>query len=215
MTPSLSYRLTWVLGTYILMPLCKFKAAGREHVPMTGPMILASNHQSYLDPTILGCGSPRMPIRFMARESLYNNRLAGFYFRHAMTFPVKRGGADRQAWKKFESLVKEGEQVAFFPEGTRTEDGKLLPVVAGSGMLIHRCPGAAVIPARIRGSYKVMNKKTGWGGFRSVSVGFGPPVDLSAEWAQAGSREVYQAVAEKIMAAIAAIPPIDGRDDDL
>lgn len=215
MTASLSYRLTWVLGTFAVMPLCKFKVSGREHVPMTGPLILASNHQSYLDPMILGCGSPRMPIRFMARETLYHNRIAGLYFRHAQTFPVKRGGADRAAWRQFESLVKSGEQVSFFPEGTRTEDGKLLPVVPGSGMLIHRCPGASVIPARIRGSWKVMNKKTGWGGFQNVSVGFGPPVDLSAEWAQDGGREAYQTIAEKIMAAIAAIPPVDGRDDDL
>ncbi len=214
-TASLSYRLTWVLGTYAVMPLCKFKVAGREHVPMTGPVILASNHQSYLDPMVLGCGSPRLPIRFMARETLYHNKLAGLYFRHAQTFPVKRGGADRQAWKKFEELVKSGEQVSFFPEGTRTVDGSLLPVVPGSGMLIHRCPGATVVPARIRGSWKVINKEKGFQGFKPVSVGFGPPVDLSAEWAQDGGRETYQAIAEKIMAAIAAIPPVDGRDDDL
>lgn len=212
---SLTYRLTWVFGTFFVMPLLRFKVAGRENVPMTGPVILASNHQSYLDPIVLGCGSPRLPIRFMARASLNNSFIAGLYFRWAQTFPVKRGGADREAWKKFESLVMEGGQVSFFPEGTRTEDGKLLPVVPGSGMLIHRCKGATVVPARIRGSWKVLNKAKGWGGLHPVSIAFGPPVDLSAEWAQEGGREVYQAIAEKIMAAIAAIPPVDGRDDDM
>lgn len=215
MSASLTYRLTWVLGTYAVLPLLRYRVAGREHVPMQGPVILASNHQSYLDPMILGCGSPRLPIRFMARDTLYNNPVAGAYFRWSQTFPVKRGGADRQAWKTFESLVKAGEQVSFFPEGTRCEDGRLQPAVPGSGMLVHRCPGAAVIPARIRGSWKVLNKRKGFGGLHPVSVRFGPPVDLGAEWARPGGREAYQAVAEKIMAAIAALPPVDGRDDDL
>lgn len=213
MKPSFAYRLTWHISSAIL-PLLKFKVSGQENIPPTGPVILASNHQSYLDPMILGYGSPRLPIRFMARDTLYHNPVAGFYFRKAQTFPVKRGGADRQAWKRFEDLVMSGEQVSFFPEGTRTVDGKLQPVVPGSGMLIHRCPGATVVPARIRGSWKVLNKEKGFGGLHPVSVSFGPPVDLSAEWAETG-REAYQAIATKIMDAIAAIPPVDGRDDDL
>jgi 1-acyl-sn-glycerol-3-phosphate acyltransferase len=213
MKPSFAYRLTWHFASVVL-PLLKFKVSGSENVPLSGPVILASNHQSYLDPMILGYGSPRLPIRFMARDTLYNNAVAGYYFRKAQTFPVKRGGADRQAWKRFEELVMSGEQVSFFPEGTRTVDGKLQAVVPGSGMLIHRCPNAVVIPARIRGSWKVLNKDKGFGGLHPVSIGFGKPVDLSAEWAQTG-REAYQGIADKIMAAIAAIPPVDGRDDDL
>jgi 1-acyl-sn-glycerol-3-phosphate acyltransferase len=215
MTVSLFYRLTWVFGTFGLLPWLKFKVAGRENVPLTGPVILACNHQSYLDPLLLGCGSPRAPIEYMARDTLFKHPIAGFYFRHSHTFPVRRGGADRQAWKHFEDLVEQGKQVSFFPEGTRTQDGKLLPVVPGSGMLIHRCPAATVIPVRIRGTWKVLNKRGGWGGFHPVSIAFGPPVDLKPEWSQDGSREVYQAVADKVMAAIAAIPPVDGRDDDL
>jgi 1-acyl-sn-glycerol-3-phosphate acyltransferase len=214
MTPSLSYRLSRALGSWVVLPWLRFKVAGRENVPLTGPVILVSNHQSYLDPMLLSCGSPRAPIEYMARDTLFRHPLAGFYFRHTHAFPVRRGGADRQAWKHFETLVKQGKQVSFFPEGTRSEDGSLLPVVPGSGMLIHRCPGAAVIPVRIRGSWKVLNKRRGFGGLHPVSVRFGQALDLSAEWAQEGSREVYQSIANKVMAAIAALPPVDGRDDD-
>lgn len=214
MYPSLSYRLTWVVGHFLLLPWLKFKEAGRENVPPTGPVILASNHQSYLDPMILGCGTVRWPIQFMARDTLYTKLVAGFDFRRAHTFPVKRGGADRQAWKEFEKRVKAGGMVSFFPEGTRTEDGRLQPVIAGSGMLIHRCPGVAVVPARIRGSWRVLNKRKGFGGRHNVSVAFGPPLDLSAEWAMPAGREAYQAIAQKVMDAIAAIPLVDGRDDD-
>jgi hypothetical protein len=70
------------------------------------------------------------------------------------------------------------------------------------------------VPARIRGTYKVLNRVRGFSGLHPVSLNFGPPVDLSAEWAQKGGREVYAAITDKIMAAIAAIPPLDGRDDD-
>jgi 1-acyl-sn-glycerol-3-phosphate acyltransferase len=130
-------------------------------------------------------------------------------------FPVKRGGADRSAWRYFEKLVMGGEQVNFFPEGTRSQDGKLQSANPGSGMLIHRCKGATVIPVRIRGAYKVLNKDNGYQGLHPVSLVYGKPVDLDAEFAQEGGRECYQAIADKVMLAIAAIGPIDGKDDDL
>jgi 1-acyl-sn-glycerol-3-phosphate acyltransferase len=167
-----------------------------------------------LDPIVLGCGSPRVPTHFMARASLFESRILNFYFRNTHTFGVKRGGADRQAWKYFENLVSSGEQVTFFPEGTRSDDGKLQAGNPGSGMLIHRCPGAHVVPCRIRGTWRVLNKSKGVRGFHPISLGFGPPLDLSDLWAQKGSREVYAAITDRIMAAIAAIPPVDARDDD-
>ncbi|HTB21144.1 MAG TPA: lysophospholipid acyltransferase family protein [bacterium] len=214
MQASLMYRGSRLFYRSVLLPLMRFKVGGLEHIPPAGGLILACNHQSFLDPIVLGCGSYRVPTHFMARASLFESRILNFYFRNTHTFGVKRGGADRQAWKHFEDLVRSGEQVTFFPEGTRSDDGRLQPGNPGSGMLIHRCPGAAVVPARIRGTWRVLNKTRGFSGLHPISVGFGPPVDLSAEWAQKGSREVYGAITDKIMAAIAAIPPVDGRDDD-
>lgn len=208
------YRASRSFYRALFLPLLKFRVGGLGNIPPTGGLILASNHQSYIDPILLGCATPRLPVHFMARESLFRSRILNFYFRNTHTFGVKRGGADRQAWKHFEQLVGDGEQVTFFPEGTRSPDGKMQLANPGSGMLIHRCPGAIVIPARIRGSWKVLNKTRGFSGLHPVSVCFGPPVDLGAEWGQKGSREVYTAVTEKIMAAIAAIPLVDGRDDD-
>jgi 1-acyl-sn-glycerol-3-phosphate acyltransferase len=214
MKASLLYRGSRNFYRWILLPLLRFKVAGREHIPASGGLILASNHQSFLDPIILGCGTTRIPVNFMARESLFKSRILNFYFRNTHTFGVKRGGADREAWRYFEKLVRDGEQVTFFPEGTRSDDGRLQPGNPGSGMLIHRCPGACVLPARIRGTHRVLNKTRGLRGPHPVSLGFGPPVDLKDLWEQKGSREVYTAITDRIMAAIAAIPLVDGRDDD-
>ena len=214
MKATLLYRGSRNFYRTVFLPLLRFKVGGLEHIPPGGGLILACNHQSFLDPILLGCGSPRVPTHFMARESLFKSRILNFYFRRTHTFAVKRGGADRQAWKHFEDLVRDGEQVTFFPEGTRSADGSLQPGNPGSGMLIHRCPGAVVVPARIRGAHKVLNKVRGFSGLHPVSIAFGPPVDLSAEWGQKGSREVYAAITDKIMAAIAALPLVGGRDDD-
>jgi 1-acyl-sn-glycerol-3-phosphate acyltransferase len=209
------YWIVWHFGRVMFKLLLRWRVAGTEHMPMAGGVILVSNHQSYLDPLILGCASPRRPVHFMARESLFRNPVFGFLIRTIHAFPVKRGGADRQAWRAFEQMVKDGKLVSFFPEGTRSDDGKLQPANAGSGMLIHRCRGAVILPVRVRGTYKVLNKSRGFGGLKPCSVTFGQPVDLSAEMAAGDSRENYEAIANKCMAAIAAIPLPDGRDDDL
>jgi 1-acyl-sn-glycerol-3-phosphate acyltransferase len=214
MKATLYYRGSRFFYRSVLLPLLKFKVGGLEHIPPTGGLILASNHQSFLDPILLGCASPRVPTHFMARDTLFKSRILNFYFKRTHTFAVKRGGADRAAWKYFEGLVRDGEQVTFFPEGTRSPDGRLQPANPGSGMLIHRCPGATVLPVRIRGTWKVLNKTRGFSGLYPISVAFGPPVELADFWAMDGSREVYAAITDKIMAGIAAIPLVEGRDDD-
>ncbi len=208
------YRASRGLYRSLLLPLLRFRAQGTEHIPPSGGVILASNHQSYLDPIVVGCASPRVPVHFMARESLFRSRILAFYFRHTHTFGVRRGGADREAWGHFESLVRSGETVSFFPEGTRSVDGRLGRAHPGSGMLIHRCAGATVIPTRIRGTYRVLNRDRGLVGLGPVSIAFGPPVDLSAHWARPGGREIYQDLADKVMEAVAAVPAIRDRDDD-
>jgi 1-acyl-sn-glycerol-3-phosphate acyltransferase len=208
------YYLVWHSGRLLLKLLLRLRIGGEVNVPRKGGIILVSNHQSYLDPYALGCASPRRPVHFMARESLFKNPVFGWIIRTIHAFPVKRGGADRQAWRAFENLVLSGEQVSFFPEGTRSEDGKLQVANAGAGMLIHRCKTATVIPVRVRGTYKVLNKTKGYQGRHPISVAFGPALDLSAEVAAEGSREVYEAIANKCMAAIASVPLVDGREDD-
>lgn len=215
MKPHLNYLIFRQLGRLILFPAIRLRVAGVENIPPTGPVILVSNHQSYMDPVIIGCANPRKPVIYMARESLFRNPAFGWFLRQMHVFPVKRGGADRGAWRHFEKLVADGEQVNFYPEGTRSADGKLQAANPGSGMLIHRCKGAVVLPVRVRGAYKVLNKDRGFSGLHPVSLRYGAPLDLSAEFARDGGRETYQAIADKVMAGIAALEPVDGRDDDL
>ena len=215
MKPHLNYLFFRQLSRLILFPLVRFRVAGVGNSPPAGPVILVSNHQSYMDPVLIGCANPRKPVIYMARESLFRHKPFAWFLGQMHVFAVKRGGADRGAWRHFEKLVADGEQVNFYPEGTRSPDGRLQTANPGAGMLIHRCKGAVVIPVRVRGAYKVLNKDKGFQGLHPVSLVFGPPVDLGPEFAHEGGRECYQAIADKVMAAIAALPPVDGKDDDL
>ena len=205
------YYFTRFLLRLLLRVLWGLKWENIHYVPAQGGVILASNHESFLDPFLVGVSSPRIPVRFMARESLFHNMAVGWLLRQHCAFPVKRGGVDWAAWAQFEDFVKGGECVSFFPEGTRSRDGKLQTANPGSGLLVHRCKGAVVVPTRVFDTHKVIPRGKTFGGFHRVSVVFGPPLDLSREMAECGSCEVYTRIAEKIMTAISMIKPPEGR----
>lgn len=197
------YNCFWYGGNLIFRLFFSFKVGGKENVPPAGGLILVSNHASYLDPILIGCASPRKPVCFMARDNLWRNPAVAWVITQMRAFPVKRGGADRAAWKAFEQKVAAGQQTCFFPEGTRSPDGTLQPANPGSGMLIHRCKGAIVVPVRVFGSHAVLNKEKGFQGLHPLAVTFGPALDLSAEMAEDKGRETYAKIADKCMAAIA------------
>jgi 1-acyl-sn-glycerol-3-phosphate acyltransferase len=178
------------------------KVTGQENIPASGPLIVSPNHASYLDPPMVGCLVHNRPLWYMARASLFSNPLFATLIRWTNAFPVKRGSADRMAWKAFEDHVASGHGVLFFPEGTRSTDGKLQEAKPGSGMLIYRCSGARVLPVRIFGADKAW-PKGGWPRLARVRVAFGPVLDFEAERSMPPQRETYERIAQKVMQAIA------------
>ncbi len=191
---------------FILWPVFRwvfgFEVVGWEKVPREGPVILCCNHASFLDPPIVGLAMRKRAVWFMARDTLFRQPLFGALIRLLHAFPVKRGGVDRRAWKLFQDLVGSGRAVLVFPEGTRSPDGTLRAGKAGTGMLIRRCPGAAVIPVRIRGSEKALPKGGKWFRRTKIQVAFGSAVPLEGEFALADERDTYQKITDKVMAAI-------------
>lgn len=125
---------------------------GKENIPDKGAFVLVSNHQSYLDPVF--CGIPlRRPLYFLARDSLWRNRFFGRLITSVNTIPVRQGKADVSAMKKVIAVLKEGWGVCLFPEGTRTNDGKIVPFKPGFGLLCRRGK-AAVVPVVIDGAFE-------------------------------------------------------------
>ena len=212
------YFVSWLLLRFILLRwVFLWELRGEENLPQDrkkGGVVLACNHISFLDPLVLGAGDARWPVRFMAKASLFTDWwFVRWFVNSTYAFPVNRGTADRAAWRHFAELVASGEHVAFFPEGTRSRDGKLQAPNPGAGILLHRCKGATVVPCRLWGTDKILHHQRGWQGWHRLALTYGTPVNLDDEWAQEGSREVYQRIAEKVMASIAAIPaPGNGAD---
>ena len=128
------------------------RVRGRENIPRGGAYILAGNHQSYLDPVFCGVGIRRR-LCFVARDSLFHYRLFAWLIRSLDAIPIGRDKADIAAMKLIIGRLQQGEAVCLYPEGTRTHDGRIVPVKAGFGLLCRRSQ-AAVVPVLVDGAFE-------------------------------------------------------------
>ncbi|MDR2983070.1 MAG: 1-acyl-sn-glycerol-3-phosphate acyltransferase [Puniceicoccales bacterium] len=128
--------------------------SGLENVPNTG-CIIACNHQSFMDPPLVGCIIPK-EIFFFARKTLFNNPLLGHILTTCNTIPVDRdGGSDVAAFKKVFSVLKSGHSLLMFPEGTRSKDGNLQEAKAGVGLIACKTQ-VPILPVRVFGAEKLL-----------------------------------------------------------
>ncbi len=171
-----------------LAPIYRFDVSGHEHFPKEGGVLICSNHIHALDPPVVGILAPR-PVHFMAKEELFNAPILKTLIPRLNAFPVKRGMSDREAMRKAIQLLKDGNVVGLFPEGTRSKDGQLKKGLAGAGFFALR-GNAVVVPTAIVGPYKP---------FKRLKVVYGEPMDITTFREQKASAEV---VTEAIMAEI-------------
>lgn len=116
----------------ILVKLLFFmKIEGRENVPKDRNCILMGNHQCLLDPVTLALCVPDREIHFMGKKELFENKALGWIFRQVHGFPVDRGNMDMGAIRTAMGVLKEGETLGIFPEGTRSRTGHMLPLLGG------------------------------------------------------------------------------------
>jgi 1-acyl-sn-glycerol-3-phosphate acyltransferase len=141
----------------VLQPLIRvyfrLDRLGREHVPASGPVILASNHRSFLDPWVVGL-CLRRPIYFVAKKELFEKRWQAWLLRSLGAFPIRRGESDEEAMATSRALLERGEVVVIFPEGTRIRSGGLARPKRGVGRLALET-GAPVVPVAVSGSDRV------------------------------------------------------------
>lgn len=184
-----------------------FKVYGRENLIEEGAAILASNHQSYLDPPCIGMAC-RNDIYYLARNTLYQRPLIGPLLKRLNTVPVDRDRGDVSSIKTIIRLLRSGQRVIIFPEGTRSSDGKLQPARAGLGMIIAKTL-APVVPVRVFGSYEALPRAGGLK-FRPVSVVVGKPMRFTENDVK-GGRDVYQTLSNRVMEKIASLELPVGR----
>lgn len=169
----------------LYVSIFRFKAIGHGNIPPEGPVILCSNHVSLLDPPTVGIALHRK-VHFMAKAELFRIPLFGGLIRKLGAFPVNRGGVSRESIRLALQLLRDGNVMGVFPEGTRSSAGSAGKKGAASLALKS---GAAVIPVTITGSYIP---------FKGIRVMYGPPIDLSA-YAGQSSSEALEQVTELIM----------------
>jgi len=170
------YRLAASLAHPLLRAWMRVRIHGAEHIPATGPLILAANHRSNLDPPLVSMVTKR-PVFYMAKEGLFHFPL-GQVLRRLGQVRVRRGGSDREALRVCQEVVDGGGVLGLFPEGTRCE-GRFETIHPGLAYMLVRtnCP---VIPVVLTGTDGI-RRRFGWlPRATSVRIVVGPPLDLPA-----------------------------------
>lgn len=154
---------------FVVFKLLYFmKFEGRENIEKGKNVVLMGNHQCMLDPVCLALCVPDREIHFMGKKELWSNRFLGWVFTKVHGFPVDRGNVDMAAIRTAMGVLKEGNTLGIFPEGTRSKTGHMLPLLGGASMLAFKS-GCDVVPVYIDGNYKP---------FRRITVRVGKPISM-------------------------------------
>src|SRR5579872_1572906 len=210
------YFIGWSLYRAAFATYFRWHVYGAENVPLKGPVILAANHESFLDPPLVGSGL-RRDINYLARKSLFRYPGLGWILRTVNAVPVDRDGGGAAGLKAIMDRLHAGGAIILFPEGTRTTDGKLQPARSGIGLTVIKSE-APVVPVRVFGTYEAWGRQTSFPKPRRVALKYGKPMnfaDLRREaqnCSKARLKEIYQQVADEIMAVIAKMEPHEDKE---
>ena len=183
-----------LLQVFFIM-VFRLRVYGREQVPATGGVVIASNHQSFFDPVLVGVGLPRS-LNYMARDTLFRIAPFRWLIRSLNAFPFRREGIDTGTIREAIRRVGAGGIVVIFPEGTRTNDARIGEIKKGAG-LISRKAKSPVVPAVIDGAFEAWPR--GQVLFRPwpVNVAFGRAMSY-AEQARMSEPEVARVISDRM-----------------
>ncbi len=192
--------LLYWLARAVLLPFFllyfRLDRRGREHVPSSGPVLLAANHRSFLDPFVIGALT-RRPVYYMAKRELFERPWQAWILSSLGAFPIDRGRGDEHAMSTARTILERGDCVVIFPEGTRVRPGPLGNPHRGVGRLALQT-GARVVPIAVIGTEDV---RRGWRiRPRKVVLRCGRPLGFPC--AEYPSPSISLGVAERIWACV-------------
>jgi 1-acyl-sn-glycerol-3-phosphate acyltransferase len=212
----MTYRFArWLVG-FVFRVLWRPRLIGLEHVPMSGPLLVASNHLSFIDSIVIPLAIPRR-VRFLAKSDYFEGRslggrLVAVFFRAVDAVPVRRDGR-RDSMESLETaleVLRDGHAFGIYPEGTRSRDGRLYRGKTGVGWLA-LASGAPIVPVCVVGTDAVQPVGARMPRIRPVRVQFGPVID-PAPWVQkvaesGGAGRARREITDRVMDAIGAMSP--------
>ena len=154
--------------------LFKYHCQGRHHLPGTGGAIICANHQSHLDPPLVGMAPSRHCI-YLARKSLFKNPVFGFIISMLDAIPLNRDGMGIEGIKATLRKLKAGETVVMFPEGTRTKTGEMQMLKSGFITLARRAK-VPLVPCGFAGAYNCLPRGGKLPQFERIRCVYGPPI---------------------------------------
>jgi 1-acyl-sn-glycerol-3-phosphate acyltransferase len=169
----------------------RLKITGLSNLPETGGFIIASNHNSLIDPPLVG-SSIRQPVYFMAKKELFKIPVFGRLITATHAFPVNREFPGPSAIKKAIGLLRKGKVLLVFPEGTRKSESK--KIHKGVALLAHKA-GVPVIPAKIHNNRQIYR-------LRQLKFEMGGPINFSISPGEKAASSMYADFSEKIMSRI-------------
>jgi 1-acyl-sn-glycerol-3-phosphate acyltransferase len=152
----LLYRVARDLIVAICRVYWRVRIEGKEHVPAKGPFVLAPVHRSFIDFGLAGAVTRRR-MRFMTKEEMFESKILGRLLSALGAFPVHRGGADREALRRSIEVIKGGEPLVIFPEGTRRSGPVVSDLFEGAAYVALRT-GVPIVPVGIGGSERALRK---------------------------------------------------------
>ncbi|MBM3307013.1 MAG: 1-acyl-sn-glycerol-3-phosphate acyltransferase [Candidatus Eisenbacteria bacterium] len=186
------YRIGWLALRTLVWLVWGVRGRGADRMPASGPVLVACNHISNWDPVLVGLAC-RRELHFLAKDGLFRNRVFGRLIRAYNALPVRRGGLDRRALSLAIGILRRGDALLVFPEGTRSRSGEVGEARHGAAYMAS-AGGAVVVPAAVAGSNELGRAFLRR---RRVRVAFGGAIEAGA-----GSRAEYEALTNRIMAAI-------------
>ncbi|MFM7553291.1 MAG: lysophospholipid acyltransferase family protein [Actinomycetota bacterium] len=185
-TPERTWSIAWLLVRRAIRSFSDVRLWGRERIPKSGPVILASNHRSFYDIFVLGAAVKR-PIHYMAKVELFEHPVLGRVLPHTGAFPVRRGEVDRGALEAAREVLERGGMLGIFIDGTRHHAGAVGEVRAGAAMLAGQT-GAPIVPVYIHGTDRIVDDPRA-----PISIAFGRPFQIEGRGSKA-----YRAGADRL-----------------
>lgn len=187
---TLIYTVVMFLYAILVKMVFFMRIEGKENIPKGKNVVLMGNHQCILDPLTLALCTPDREIHFMGKKELFKNRAFGWVLRKVHAFPVDRGNIDMGAVRTAMNVLRDGDTLGIFPEGTRSRTGHMLPLLGGASMIALKS-GCDVVPVYIDGRYKP---------FRRMKVIVGQPVQMDDLRAGRMGRESIDTLTARIEA---------------